>query len=52
MKTYENKWYKIFFYMKLYDGNEYSTFRFGFGDTQVKKLIKQYNAYKVTEWII
>lgn len=52
MKTYENKWYKVWFKRTYYNGETYSTFEYAFGDEQVKRFVEKFNAYKVTEWTI
>lgn len=51
-RNYENRWYKVWYTDEFYTGEKYHTFVYGFGDEQVKRQIRDYNAYKVTEWLI
>lgn len=48
-KVYENKWYKVWFRFRAYNGRHYSTYTYAFGDAQVKATIKAVNGYKVSE---
>lgn len=49
---YKDRWYKIWYNVVLYDGKEYNVFVYAFGKEQVERLVKKFNATKVTEWTI
>lgn len=48
-KTYDDKWYKVWYRWQAPNGENYMTFVYAFGDDHVKSEIKATNAVKVSE---
>lgn len=49
---YSDKWYKVWYYVTLYDGSVVPTFEYAFGPDQVSRFVDRLGAFKVTEWIV
>lgn len=49
-RTYDDKWYKVWYNNTFYNGETYTTFQYAFGDEQVKRTIQKFNGIKVTVW--